>query len=131
LIILDENILEGQRLLLDASRLAPRQIGVDIGRKGLKDEEIIVLLRRQRDATFFTRDAGFYMPNLRHRSYCLVVLSVGQNEVATFIRRFLRHPDFDTQAKRMGRVVRISHAGLAVWRLRSQTEIRTVWSRLR
>ena len=40
------------------------------GRKGLKDEEIIVLLRRQRNTTFFTRDAGFYLPGLRHRSYC-------------------------------------------------------------
>jgi hypothetical protein len=38
LIILDENILEGQRLLLEASRIAVRQIGVDIGHKGLKDE---------------------------------------------------------------------------------------------
>jgi hypothetical protein len=33
--------------------------------------------------------------------------------------------------KRMGRVVRVSHAGLAAWRLRSRTEIRTVWSRSR
>jgi hypothetical protein len=47
LIILDENILDGQRLLLEASRISVRQIGVDIGHKGLKDEEIIALLRRQ------------------------------------------------------------------------------------
>jgi hypothetical protein len=60
-----------------------------------------------------------------------VVTSVGQNEVATFIRRFLRHPDFDTRTKRMGRVVRVSHAGLAVWRLRAQTEIHIVWSQPR
>jgi hypothetical protein len=131
LIILDENILDGQRLILEASRLAARQIGVNLGRKGLKDEEIVVLLRQQRNPTFFTRDTGFYHPNLRHRSYCLVVTSVGQNEVATFIRRFLRHPDFDTRTKRMGRVVRVSHAGLAVWRLRAQTEIHIVWSQPR
>jgi hypothetical protein len=58
-------------------------------------------------------------------------MNVAQNEVATFVRRFVRHPDFDAQAKRMGSVVRISHAGLGVWRLRSQAEIRTVWSRPR
>jgi hypothetical protein len=40
LIILDENVIEGQRLLLQAWRLPARQIGLDIGRKGLKDEEI-------------------------------------------------------------------------------------------
>jgi hypothetical protein len=128
LIILDENILDGQRLLLGAWRLAPRQIGFDFGRKGLKDEEIVVQLRRQRNCTFFTRDAGFYSPGLRHSGYCIVVTGVEQNEVAAFVRRFLRHPDFETQAKRMGRVVRISHASLAFWRLRSQTQMRTVWN---
>ncbi|HYL73513.1 MAG TPA: hypothetical protein VEU96_04875 [Bryobacteraceae bacterium] len=129
MIILDENILDGQRLLLEAWRLAARQIGVDLGRKGLKDEEIVVLLRQQRNPTFFTRDAGFYHPGLRHRSYCLVVASVGQHEVATFIRRFLRHHEFDTRAKRMGQVVRVSHVGLAIWHLRAQTETHTAWSR--
>jgi hypothetical protein len=129
LIILDENILDDQRLLLEGSRIATRQIGVDIGRKGMKDDEIAVLLCQQRYTTFFTCDTGFYVRELRHRRYCLVVMNVEQNEAATFIRRFLRHPDFDTQMKRMGRVVRVSHAGLTVWRLRSQTEIHTVWSR--
>lgn len=131
MIILDENVLDGQRLLLEASRMAVRQIGVDIGRKGLKDEGIIVLLRQQRNATFFTRDAGFYRPILRHRSYCLVVASVGQYEVATFIRRFLRHPDFDTNLKRVGSVVRVSSAGIARWRLRFQKEAHFGWSRAR
>lgn len=65
MIVLDENILDGQRLLLEAWRIAARQIGVDLGHKGLKDEEIIVLLRRQRNPTFFTRDAGFYLPTMR------------------------------------------------------------------
>jgi len=64
--------------------------GLDFGRKGLKDEEIVVLLRRQRNSTLFTRDAGFYQPTLRHSNYCIVVASVGQNEVAAFIRRFLQ-----------------------------------------
>jgi len=127
LIILDENILDGQRLLLESQRLAAKQIGLDFGPKGLKDEEIVVLLRK-RNATFFTRDAGFYEPRLRHSGYCIVVADVRQNEVAAFVRRFLRHPDFDTQTKRMGRVVRISHAGLAFWRLRSQIQMRAAWN---
>lgn len=128
MIILDENILDGQRLLLQAWRLAAKQIGLDLGRKGLKDEEIVVLLRRQRNAAFFTRDGDFFVPSLRHAGYCVVVAAVGQNEVAVFIRRFLRHPDFNTQAKRTGRVVRISHTGLTFWRLRSQTQTHTVWN---
>jgi hypothetical protein len=66
LIILDENILEGQRLLLESFRVAAKQIGVDFGRKGMKDDEIIVLLRRHRNITYFTRDTDFYLPELCH-----------------------------------------------------------------
>jgi len=96
----------------------------------MKDDEIVVFLRRQRNITFFTRDAGFYLPQLRHPHYCLVVMNVGQNEVAMFVRRLLRHTHFDAQAKRMGRVIRVSHAGLALWRLRSQAEIHVDWTRV-
>jgi len=42
--ILDENILESQRQLLAGWRVPVRQIGHDIGRKGLKDGEIIIVL---------------------------------------------------------------------------------------
>lgn len=82
----------GKRLPLQAWRLGAIEIRFDLGRKGLKDEEIVVLLRRQRNVTFFTRDADFFEPSLRHSGYCIAVAGVGQNEVAAFIRRFLRHP---------------------------------------
>ena len=39
-------------LLLQAWGLGARQVGFDLGRKGLKDEEIVVLLRRQRNPHF-------------------------------------------------------------------------------
>jgi hypothetical protein len=39
-ILLDENILDGQRLLLDGWRISARQIGFDTSRKGIKDEEM-------------------------------------------------------------------------------------------
>jgi hypothetical protein len=67
LIVLDEHILDSQRLALEASRASAKQIGVDIGRKGMKDDEIIVLLRRLRNLNVFTRDAGFYTAELRIR----------------------------------------------------------------
>jgi len=35
-------------------------------RKGMKDDEIAVLLRQQRYTTFFTCDKDFYWPELRH-----------------------------------------------------------------
>ena len=96
---------------------------------GLKDEEIIVLLRRQRNPTFFTRDAGFYELPSDIEGIAWLWQVLDKNEVAAFIRRFLRHPDFATQAKRLGRVVRISRVGMAMWRVRSQSEMHTSWKR--
>ena len=64
MIVLDENIVDGQRLLLEGWNVTARQVGLDVGRKGLKDGEIVVLLSRLRQPTFFTRDLGFYTPDL-------------------------------------------------------------------
>jgi len=126
-IILDENILDRQRLLLEGWKIPARQVGFDLGRKGLKDEEIVVLLRRLRQPTFFTRDRGFYAVELRHRSYAIVVAAVGQSELAAFARRLLKHPKFDTFAKRVGRIIRIAPRGIALWQMRSQQEVFESW----
>ena len=125
--LLDENILAGQRVILDATGVAVRQIGYDFASKGLKDDDIVVMLRSQNGVTFFTRDIGFYSPALRHARYCVVALAVAQNEVSVFVRRFLRHPQFNTKSKRLGAVVRISHTGIWLFRLRSQSELHVRW----
>jgi len=80
-----------------------------------------------RRPTFFTRDEDFYKPNLRHSGYCLVHLDVLPEEVAEYIRRFLRHPSFRTQAQRMGKVVRVRHSGLAWWETGAKVEHAVSW----
>ena len=126
--ILDENILESQRQILRSWRIRVYQIGYDVSRKGIQDDEIIPFLLQQRRPTFFTRDLGFYDRRLCHARYCLVCLAVGQYEVAVFARRLLRHPEFRTQGRRMGAVIRVSSAGLQVWRLRVEQEVFVPWS---
>ncbi|MFL5245075.1 MAG: DUF5615 family PIN-like protein [Gemmataceae bacterium] len=69
MIILDENIPENQVAQLRAWRIRVRQIGFEIGKAGMDDENIITLLSRQRRSTFFTRDRDFvgshwYMRNI-------------------------------------------------------------------
>lgn len=125
--ILDENIPRSQRQLLEGWRIHVRQIGFNAGRRGLADEEIVPLLLRQRRVTFFTRDEHFYDRRLCHSSYSLVHLAVDKYEAAIFVRRLLRHPRFDTQAKRMGAVIRISRAGLSCWCLPARRELRIGW----
>jgi hypothetical protein len=126
-IVLDENIVDAQRLLLEGWNVDARQVGLDVGRKGLKDEEIVVLLRRLRQPTFFTRDLGFYIPELRHQRYAIVAAAVGQYELAAFVRRFLRHPEFATHANRAGKIMRIASSGIAWWQLRRQQEAFVAW----
>jgi len=125
--ILDENIIEAQCQLLRKWRIRFRQIGYGVGRQGIQDSEIIMLLHDLGQPTFFTRDEDFYNHKLRHAGYCLVYLAVRKEEVAVFVRRFLHHPEFNTKAKRMGCIVRISHACLSVWRVYADEQIRIEW----
>jgi hypothetical protein len=127
-IVLDENIIASQCIQLRDWQIPFRQIGTDIGRKGMDDvEEIIPLLHQQPSATFFTRDPGFYERARCHSSYCLVILSVRKDEAAQYIRRFLRHPEFNTRAKRMGRVAKVSLAVITSWSRDTEQERSATW----
>jgi len=126
--IFDENILEDQRQLLLSWSVPFRQIGYEVGRKGMKDDEIIPFLLSLRNPTLFTVDRHFYKRTLCHARYGMVYLNVGQSEAAIFVRRLLRHPEFDTQAKRMGTVIRVSHRRLTVWRLHAEHEVHFDWA---
>lgn len=125
--ILDENVRADQRGLLQSWGIPVRQIGVEVGQKGIKDNEIIPLLHKLRDTTFFTRDLGFYNRDLCHTRYCLVCLAVEKDEVAVFVRRFLRHPEFDEKVKRMGAVIRASHTRLSICKRNVPKEIEIGW----
>ena len=124
--VLDENISTIQRQLLRGWHIPVRHIGYDVGRKGMKDDEIIPLLTF-RQPTFFTLDWDYSERGLCHARYCLVYLDVSRDETAIFIRRLLRHQEFDTHAKRRGAVMRVSYAGLFVWRLHAQKEAYLGW----
>jgi len=125
--ILDENIPEDQRQLLRSWRIRVRQIGFEVGRPGMKDDEILPLLHRLERSTFFTRDLGFYSPRLRHPRYGLVCLAVSQYDAASFIRRFLCHPEFVTQSSRLGRVFQVNPGGITFWRLHYEEEQEASW----
>ncbi len=125
--ILDENIPKPQRQLLERWRIPVRQIGYNLGRRGMQDDEIIPFLQQLRRPTFFTRDEGFYDKQLRHSRYSLVYLAVEKSESAIFVRRLLRYPQLNTQVKRMGLVIRASSAGLSLWRLRLAEEFWLDW----
>lgn len=126
--ILDENIDVYQCQQLRFWKVHFRQIGVDIGRAGMKDDDdILPLLHGLRRPTLLTLDRDFYKPQWRHSGYCLVWLNVYDDEAAFYIRQFLRHRDFRTQAKRMGKVIEVRSGGLSYWQIDSDREQNLLW----
>jgi hypothetical protein len=118
MIVLDENIDVFQRQQLERWGLHFRRIGGEVGHFGMKDcNEVIPLLHTLRRPTFFTRDRDFYQPWLRHSGYCLVFLEVTPNLAAHYLRHFLRHPEFRTQAQRMGKVINVHQDGISYWQV--------------
>ena len=113
--------------LLEGWGIRSRQIGYEIGYKGMKDPEIITFLHGLNGTTFFTRDRDFFYRHLCHSNYCLINLNVNKNETVNFVRRDLRHSSFNTQAKRMGKVVRVTTERLHVWQLHAEQQEVLFW----
>ena len=116
MILLDENFPNDQLPLLKDWGIAFRLIGRDVGRLGVKDPDIVPLLHQHRGVTTFTLDWDFFNPNLCHTAYGVAWLDVRADDAAHFVRRFLKHPRFKSQALRMGIVARIHHQGIELWR---------------
>ena len=116
--ILDENVPESQRVLLQTGRIPVRQIGQDVGRMGMKDDAIIPLLHHLDRPTFFTLDCDFYLRSLCHERYCLVHLNIDEDLVAEYVRRMLHHGVLNTKSKRMGLVIRILPTAMTAWQIK-------------
>lgn len=128
MIVLDENFPETQRRLLRSWRVQVRQVGLDLGRAGMKDDEIIPLLRSIPRPTFITLDRDFYSGDLCERRFGLVMLSVSDDVAASFSRRLLRHPSFNSTAKRLGTVLKITVSGIHCRRIGTPIETVIPWA---
>ena len=129
MLVIDENISEIEVWRLREWSLAVRQIGPDVAKLGLGDDNILPLLHKLKRPTFFTRDRDFWKPALRHMGYCLVFLDIPEHEgeIATAARRFLGQTEFDTHAKRMGKVVRLHADGIHYWQIGRQLLQKAAW----
>jgi hypothetical protein len=114
--VLDENLAVQQCDQLRAWRIPFRQIGRHLSAHGTLDENLIPLLHRLPQPTFFTHDRDFFRAAFGHAHYAVVHLDVSDAVAAEYIRRFLRHPVFDTAAKRMGIVAQVQTGGVQFWK---------------
>lgn len=127
MLVLDENLPAAQRFLLRELRIPFRVVGAEVASSGTLDENLIPVLHSLPQATFFTFDRDFHRPELAHARYCLVWLDVRGRQAAEFIRRFLRHPRFDTQAKHLGAVARVHPDAIERWRAPRRTRLTVPW----
>jgi hypothetical protein len=127
-IVLDENVFESQWTQLRRWRIHLYQIGRDAGRKGMADEEIITLLRRLHRPSFVSRDRDFFDKTLGGGSFCLLYLDIRPFQVAEYVRRLLRHPEFNTWSQRKGRVVRVRASGISAWHVRAPRVVHHPWA---
>ena len=129
MIVLDENIngLEEEKLL--RWRIRCRTIGVHIAAKGTDDADLIPILLALPRPVFFTYDQDFWDQSRQHPAYCLAWLDTEETEQARYIRAFLRHKEFDTHAKRLGKVVRVHPDGLSFFDSRHGKVKRATWLR--
>lgn len=116
-----------ERDLLTSWKIRYRQVGRDVGRVGMTDQDILPLLRRLKPATLFTRDLGLYRREHRDPRFALVSLAVKESDTANSIRRFLAHPGFSTDAHRLGHVFLVSFEAIRVWAPRAAREKRVGW----
>src|SRR5579862_2291819 len=107
MLVIDENISELEVLRLRKWGIRVRLIWEDVAEVGTTDENLLPALLRLKRPVLFSQDAGFFRLEHLHAKYGLVWLDLKPSEVATHIRRFLKQPEFDTQAKRLGVVARI------------------------
>lgn len=122
MILLDENIIANQVQLLRRQGVHCRHVGHDFESEGIADDNILPVLHRLRQPTFFTRDLGLYARSLCHPGYCLICLDVDESNVAAFVRGVLRHRSFNTASARMGRVLRVNTELIRVWRRHASAE---------
>jgi hypothetical protein len=123
--LLDENIRQDQAIQLRQWRVPCRILVQEFAPSGIQDPDIIPLLQRLKQPTFFTHDQDFFRRNLVHAGYALVWLDVFDGEAAAFIRAFLKHGLFNTAAKRMGVVARVHRDGVLFWQ-RNHTALQRV-----
>lgn len=126
--LLDENILESQRVKLIRWHFHIKQIGFDAGVKGMDDQDdILPLLHVLSNPTFFTHDFGFCKKKFCHQRYCIVVLRVNRYAAADFIRRFLKHPNFNTIQKRLGWILDVHPMSMTGWYVGKMSESKFSW----
>jgi len=87
------------------------------------DDRVPTVLRDLKQPTFVTIDDRFWNLGWRDQHYCIIYFAVRSNQqeiIPDLLRRLFQLPEFRTKAKRMGKVMRVSTAGVQYYQLGDQ-----------
>lgn len=95
----------------------------------IKDDAIPVLLRQRQQATFLTiNELDFWRKVAIDGRFCVVCFALSDarsREIPELLRAVFRQPAFRTKARRMGKVLRVTHTTVSYYTHRDR-QIRTV-----
>jgi hypothetical protein len=100
-----------QRLI----ELRPREI--------IRDDRVPGILLTLKQPTFITIDQDFWKRRLCHLGYCILYFALRDDQqelLPDLLCASLRHPEFRTRAKRMGKVARVSRSHIDYWQFQTR-----------
>jgi len=97
------------------------------GLSGTINKRFFAICIRPNKSRFSLVTWGFFRAPLRHANYRLVALTVPVLETADYIAKFLRHPQFNTRAKRNGKVIKVSTKSINFWAIGRQQHGTVRW----
>lgn len=123
MIVLDEH-LEGLGLEAVIGHWYPGKVSViQKFRPGtlVKDDVIPVLLRQAKQPTFITINwPDFWRRVAADKRYCVICFPLPRertHEIPDLLRQVLKLKQFDTKARRMGRVIRVTTSSVHYYRI--------------
>jgi len=124
--VLDQDTDRDQLELARKAHIAALRLGQDWGDGNGPDSRIRSELHGS-GITFHTHDQGFFHPTHRHATYGLVYYAVEKTELGKYLRRLLNHPQFDTHAKRLGKVIQVTSTYIEYWGVGRNEKVRLEW----
>lgn len=131
MLVLDEQLL-GRHLEAALGRWyrGPVRFITDLRpRTVIKDDAIPVLLRQQQHATFLTiNEPDFWRKVAIDARFCVICFALPDSrarEIPGLLRAVFRIPAFRTKARRMGKVLRVTHGTVSYYTYRER-QIREV-----
>src|SRR5262245_19902466 len=128
--LLDEQLAANEVLEPLRKRLKLARLKDLRPRERILDDRIPELLRTVKQPTFLTLDHGFWDASWCHPDYGIIYFALTDREqeaVPKLLLALLQMSEFNSRSARMGKVIRLSEAGIRFWEFASDKLVSMNW----